>query len=379
MKKAIWILFFFPLMAFGQKTIITQKFSKAERYAQSLKQDSAFLMLFSLAYDHSYRDYDELTTNANFLPFTHEKEWLKLISIVKRNELNYLKLDQNLILILDTVYKDDQELRKELPIVESNYGRNSIELKKHWEEIEKKDSINLLKVSKILDQRGWLGPDVIGSMGNSTLFMVIQHSPIETQIKYLPMMQDAAKKGNAKWSSLALLEDRIFLRTGKKQIYGSQVSRDKNSNEYYVLPLINPGSVDERRQNVGLIPIQDYINHWNIKWDSIKHIERSNLSDAKKLTGVWKYRSTTNLFDSTINENKKELLVFFAKEVGDFQKITNNKTQKGKWKVDRNKIFLTINENIEVFEIHILIKNTLVLIPTDSKNRKYKLEYYKQK
>ncbi len=82
-------------------------------------------------------------------------------------------------------------------------------MKAHWKIINEKDSINLIKIKKILDERGWLGADIIGNQGNSTLFLVIQHSDIETQEKYLPMMREAVKKGNANSSSLALLEDRV--------------------------------------------------------------------------------------------------------------------------------------------------------------------------
>lgn len=76
-----------------------------------------------------------------------------------------------------------------------------------------------------LDERGWLGPDVIGQTGNSTLFLVIQHADLVTQEKYLPMMREAVTKGNAKGSSLALLEDRVLIRNGKQQRYGSQGTR----------------------------------------------------------------------------------------------------------------------------------------------------------
>jgi len=101
-----------------------------------------------------------------------------------------------------------------------------------------------------LDERGWLGLKVIGNQGNSTLFLVIQHSDLETQLKYLPMMREAVKLGNTRASSLALLEDRVALRQGKRQIYGSQIGRDQETGEYYVSPLIEPEKVNERRHHI---------------------------------------------------------------------------------------------------------------------------------
>jgi hypothetical protein len=81
------------------------------------------------------------------------------------------------------------------------------------------------------------------------------------------MMREAVSKGNAKASSLALLEDRVALRKGQKQIYGSQIGRDQETGEYYVLPLIDPDNVDQRRAKVGLGTIQDYISNWGMTWD----------------------------------------------------------------------------------------------------------------
>ena len=117
-------------------------------------------------------------------------------------------------------------------------------MKAHWKIIKEKDSINLIRITTILDSRGWLGTDIIGEQGNSTLFLVIQHSDIQTQEKYLPMMREAVKDGKAQASSLALLEDRVALRKGRKQIYGSQIGRDPHTQLYYVSPLEGPDNVD---------------------------------------------------------------------------------------------------------------------------------------
>jgi len=80
-------------------------------------------------------------------------------------------------------------------------------------------------------------------------------------------MRDAVKNGNARGSSLALLEDRILLGQGKKQIYGSQIGNNPVTQTYYVRPLEDPDNVDKRRAEVGLGPLAEYVNYWQIKWD----------------------------------------------------------------------------------------------------------------
>ena len=150
-----------------------------------------------------------------------------------------------------------------------------------WKITLQNDSINLLKVKKILDERGWVGKDKVGAQANSTLFLVIQHSDLETQKKYLPMMKEAVKNGNADSGSLALLIDRIEIREGRKQIYGSQIGINPNTKTEYVLPVIDPDNVDKRRTEVGLGSMSDYVKNWNLIWDVEKY--KSDLRELEKL------------------------------------------------------------------------------------------------
>ena len=102
-------------------------------------------------------------------------------------------LDRPLAALLDSIHEEDQGLRRQIDEVEAKYGRNSKEMQAHWRKMQEKDSMNLIVVERILNERGWLGEDVLGRNGTSTLFLVIQHADLATQEKYLPMMRDAVK------------------------------------------------------------------------------------------------------------------------------------------------------------------------------------------
>ena len=145
-----------------------------------------------------------------------------------------------------------------MKILKRKFGRNSKEMKMQWKKISDADNSNVKVVAKILDERGWLGADIVGDKGNQTLFLVIQHADIEIQEKYIPMFRDAVKKGNGRASSLALMEDRVALRRGGKQIYGSQVFTDNKTDKMYFGPIEDPENVDARRAEVGLQPLNDY-------------------------------------------------------------------------------------------------------------------------
>lgn len=192
--------------------------------------------------------------------------------------------NKSLIVQLDTIHKLDQHYRHQMSQILKIYGAQSEEFLTNVLQTNKTDSLNLIEVEKILDEHGWLGADVIGEQGNRTLFLVIQHSDLETQLKYLPMMREAEKLGNINRKDFALLEDRIALGQGERQIYGSQIIADYDTGEYYVYPLIEPEKVNERRAKVGLDePIEDYVQRAvGITWDVEKHKERTKKIESQK-------------------------------------------------------------------------------------------------
>lgn len=192
------------------------------------------------------------------------------------------RLNKDLVAILDTIYQEDQKYRVESQVLEKKYGWYSNEVQDLWRIINVKDSINLLKVEKILDEKGWLGSDIIGDIGNTTLFLVIQHADYQTRVKYIPMLREAVKNGNAKPSDLALMEDRVLLAEGEKQIYGSQLEMDQKTKEYVLSPMIDPDNVDKRRSEVGLKPIAEYLQFWNLPWDVEKFKKRMEEYDLQK-------------------------------------------------------------------------------------------------
>ena len=181
--------------------------------------------------------------------------------------------------ILNNIFEDDQKNRLKIDKIESEYGRNSNELNNLWDTIQIIDSINQIKVIKILDEFGWLGKDDVGWKANIALFLVIQHSELEIQKKYLPLLHEAVKEGKAEPGNLAYLEDRIAVQQNKKQIYGSQLEYDTLTGKYHALPIEDPENVDKRRKKMGLLSLEEYISKFeqrieNIKQDSNKKINR---------------------------------------------------------------------------------------------------------
>lgn len=169
---------------------------------------------------------------------------------------------------LDSIYREDQKYRQMVDSVGKKHGFESEQVRSLWAKMAAVDSVNTVKVKAILDRYGWLGVPEIGRQGNNTLFLVIQHADSATQVQYLPVMREAVKKGKAEANQLALLEDRVALKQGRKQIYGSQVSHNPQTGQYTVLPLEDPDNVDKRRAAVGLGPLAEYVKHWGMTWNA---------------------------------------------------------------------------------------------------------------
>lgn len=270
--------------AIGGKAYPMDRYNAACSYALAGDIDNSFYHLLRLANSETkYKNYGHITTDPDLNILHQDKRWEELLAIVKTNkEIAEKDLDKPLVAQLEAIHQEDQKYRQQIGEIEKKHGRDSEEMKAHWKLIQEKDSINLIAVKKILDERGWLGRDIVGDQGNTTIFLVIQHADLETQVQYLPMMRAAVKKGNARTGSLALLEDRVALRQGKRQIYGSQISRDQETGEFFVSPLIDPENVDKRRKEVGLPPLADYIKHWDMTWDIGKHKKRTAKIEAEE-------------------------------------------------------------------------------------------------
>lgn len=253
----------------GHKGYAEDRYDAACSWAMAGMIDSSFTQLYKIAERTKYSNLNHITSDTDLDTLHKDPRWAKLIAIVAANKKEKEKeLDQEMVAKLDSIYHDDQDGRRRLREYEKKYGYDSPEMKELWRDIRHKDSVNLEKVKRILDTRGWLGPKVVGDEGSNTLFLVVQHSDLVTQEKYLPLVRQAVKEGKVPASSLALLEDRVALGQGKRQTYGSQIGRDDSTGTYYVQPLDDPDNVDKRREQMGLGSLADYVKNWNIVWDA---------------------------------------------------------------------------------------------------------------
>ena len=262
---------------------LSDRYNASCIYALSGNSDMAFHHLFITATDLKWDDYNHLINDTNLKQLHSDKRWEELKSLVLKNKQEVEShFDKELVAVLDKIYADDQNNRNKIRSMEEKYGRNSKEMDVLWQDILKKDSINLIKVSKILDEHGWPSKKMIGKQGTSTLFLVIQHADQEAQEKYLPLIEKAVADNNLPKRQYAMFYDRLVLRRGERQIYGTQLAINNESKIPYVLPLEDPLHVDSRRAEMGLNSMQENLNRWNIIWDAEAYIKSLPAIEAKE-------------------------------------------------------------------------------------------------
>lgn len=178
--------------------------------------------------------------------------------------INDDKLNKPLKDSLESIYKSDQSVR--IAVSEALKAKKPKEYVDSLRGVMRQmDNINLKYVKEIIKEKGWQSPQQVGMTAAQGLFLVIQHADLQTQLEYLPLIRDVEKKGEILSSNLAILEDRINIRQGKTQSYGSQVFTDRTSGKQYPYPIADVDNLDKRRKAMGMPPMQTYLKDWNVE------------------------------------------------------------------------------------------------------------------
>ena len=181
--------------------------------------------------------------------------------------------------ILEDIYDKDQAAREWTVGIAS---LSAEEIERYSYEMAHADSLNQAKVFGILDKVGW--PSGLTEKANQAIFLVIDHSELESQCKYLDLVKAKAEEGVLDGLDYAALHDRVLMKQGKPQIYGTQINMaativgEDVSMQLYLWPVENLAILDSLRNSVGLSPIEDYLKisgesiGQEIIWDKDKSV-----------------------------------------------------------------------------------------------------------
>lgn len=141
----------------------------------------------------------------------------------------------------------------------------------HWREV---DEANTARLREIVAEFGWPTISMVGEEASLAAFLLVQHADRapEFQAECLPLLEEAAARGEVSAMNLAYLTDRVRKAQGRPQLYGTQYSAKMDENgevvtgadgrTEYLLPLVEDmDGLDERRAAAGLGPWAEYERH----------------------------------------------------------------------------------------------------------------------
>ncbi len=129
------------------------------------------------------------------------------------------------------------------------------------------DESNLVWLRDIYEERGeWFKISEIGERGAGNAWLIIQHAVDDPFLmaRVLADMEALYPLGEADGSKYAMLYDRIQMRAGKPQRYGSQLS----CKDGRLVPheIEDEYELDARRKDVGLMPMAKYLKLFGDRW-----------------------------------------------------------------------------------------------------------------
>lgn len=231
-----------PLLVYynDQKALL-----KAARSAAQTGDNKQALDYLKRVIDLGWTNPQTLKYDRELDPIKEDRKFSKLMARVEAMEKRRTTLNQpELIAELDALYADDQKYRR----------RKGME-----EEQARLDSMNRVRLEKMIHQYGWLGSNLLS--GRNYCWVALQHQPLEVQKKYIGLMAKAVKKGEESPAFLAFLQDQMLVSMGKPQKYGTQVDRENQR----LYPVESPEKVDIYRAEMGLGPIQALLDRYQIE------------------------------------------------------------------------------------------------------------------
>ena len=126
------------------------------------------------------------------------------------------------------------------------------------EDVHRRNARDLLAIVR---EHGWPGRTLVGEEAMHAAWLVLQHAIGEPGVQRgcLPILREAAERGDATPAQVAYLEDRIAFFERRPQRYGTQFDWDERG-MLSPWPIEDPEGVDARRAAVGLPPLADRID-----------------------------------------------------------------------------------------------------------------------
>jgi outer membrane protein OmpA-like peptidoglycan-associated protein len=177
-------------------------------------------------------------------------EWEKLVKKCQQfNDAYIAKLNISLRDSILEMRRIDNSYQEKFDSILNT--KDSITIQSFKEEWKSAVKENDLKLSKIIDAYGWPTRELVGNIARDEVFFIVQHSSdLKLQKKCLVLFKQIEENDINHLIQIAYLEDRVLVKNGQKQLYGTQYKNNK------LYPINDPDNLNKRRAQIGLAPIQ---------------------------------------------------------------------------------------------------------------------------
>ncbi|HYC83911.1 MAG TPA: DUF6624 domain-containing protein [Chryseosolibacter sp.] len=171
----------------------------------------------------------------------------------------------SLRIALEKMHDEDQEIRR---ILVDSIGFDSPEAGYYIKRMQQVDARNQDNIKVILQRYGWIPKSKIGVKASEAFFYIVQHSDVELMEKYFPEFKRLAGIGEADPVHAAMMEDRLLMWKGHKQLYGTQAGDFRPDKKMAIWPIEDPEHVNERRRKIGFTKtVEEYAKDIEATYD----------------------------------------------------------------------------------------------------------------
>ena len=138
--------------------------------------------------------------------------------------------------------------------VDQGMRKKNVKDKEYWD--ENVDRQNTLRMKEIIEKIGWPNTSKVGKKAAHNAWLLIQHADhdVNFQKECLDLIKSESA-GEVRLDDVAYLEDRVRLKLGQPQLYGTQFNEVEG--RFIPKDLEDPDDVNERRKNIGLNTLEE--------------------------------------------------------------------------------------------------------------------------
>ena len=120
------------------------------------------------------------------------------------------------------------------------------------------DSLRSEWLKVVVAERGWPSRAAVGAAGVQAAWSLLQHSSdVAFQARLLPDVERAAGRGELSPAEVAMLTDRVLVKTGRPQRYGTSFT--ERAGRLVADSIADRAGLEARRAAKGMPPMADYV------------------------------------------------------------------------------------------------------------------------